>query len=445
MALWFVIGFMTKFVAALFLPVILGVAALVKREDRGRLYRDWPAFVSAAALAIALIVPWFAYQYYARASEPGPRVFDVMFGAHVFQRFTATLDPAHAHPWTYYLSRFWSDLTANGTSLLVSVAALLFLARVWHRRWIEGAVIVLWFVIPLAAISAGTSKLYHYAYPFLAPAALAGGWLMAVVASRVYRWIAAPVHSLTSGRDSRLPGGLVQTRVQVGLTVAGLLSLIVAAVTAGFDRIHLMIGPIDFRNSSVARPATVTAATWLLGAPQHVWSAAIVGGLLLLALPLSAYHANIAQAKQPHKLVRLVRNCLAPVFDEQVALGRKRRGTWVETKDLSWIPFYYLRSFGQWREGGNDSTAIIARHLLSPDEPQLVLLSRDRYQEIIEQLVAGRAGILEQAARLTGVDPSVMETRLAQNPVGLVIIGANMLLLPGPYAACGHEQVRLIG
>ena len=50
-----------------------------------------------------------------------------------------------------------------------------------RRRWPEGAVVLLWGALPLALISIGTSKLYHYAYPFLPPAALAGGYIAGVV------------------------------------------------------------------------------------------------------------------------------------------------------------------------------------------------------------------------------------------------------------------------
>ena len=45
----------------------------------------------------------------------------------------------------------------------------------------KGAVVLLWATLPLALISVGTSKLYHYAYPFLPPLALAAGYLVALL------------------------------------------------------------------------------------------------------------------------------------------------------------------------------------------------------------------------------------------------------------------------
>jgi len=443
MAFWFVFGFMTKFVAALFLPAILGAAALTRRQDRGRLYRDWPTFAAAAVLAIALIAPWFVYQSIARAEEPGAKIFDVMFGTHVLKRFTASLDPEHLHPWNYYFSQIWSELRAAGTWWLVSAASVLFGARVWFRRWIEGLVIVLWFVVPMIVLSSVTSKLYHYAYPFLAPMALAGGWLVAIVASRVYHWIAAPVDALVRTRDSALPGWLTSARLQMVLGITGLVSLIVSAVTAAFGRIHVTLGAVDVRSSSATRPAAVTALTWLTAAPPQILRAAIVGGLLLFALPLSAYQVNAEKAKEYHRVVRAVRDCLTPIVNEQIARGRKRRGTWVESNKVSFIPFYYLRGFGAWQEGRGDSDGRIVGHLLSPDEPEFVLLSPQRYHEVVERLVSNRTELLEQAARLTGSDPAVMAERLEQISVGRLQIQDNILLLPGPYVSCGHELIRL--
>jgi hypothetical protein len=443
MAAWFAFGFMTKFAAALFLPVVLAATALIKRQDRGRLYRDWPTFLAAALFAIALIAPWFVYQQIARAAEPGPKLFDVMFGTHVFRRMTGSLDAAHLHPWTYYFSQIWSEFEGAGTQVVISIGALLFLARTWLRRSVEGAVVVLWFVIPMAAISAGTGKLFHYSYPFLAPLALAGGWLVAFVAARLYRWLASPLAAFTRRRDSTLPGWLTSTWSQMALTLAGFLSLVVLALTLMVDRVHVAIGTVTIRNSSAIRPAVMTMAAWLVGAPPQILRAAIVAAVLAVAMPLSAYHANVARTTETERSMHEVRACLSPIMDEQVAIGRKRRGTWVETASVSWTPFYYLRSFGAWQEGGR-STPLVAKHLLSPDEPQFVLLSEIRYHEVLAELSVNRESVLAEAARFAGTDPAALADRLERQPVGLVAVSGNTLLLPGPFAVCGHDRVQLI-
>ena len=443
MAAWFAFGFLTKFAAALFLPVVLAAAALLRREDWKRLYRDRRTFAAAAFFAIALVAPWFVYQHYARAGEPGPGLFEVMFGTHVFKRMTASLDSAHLHPWTYYLTRIWFELERSGTSIVISIGAALFVARTLLRRSVEGAVVVLWFVIPMAAISAGAGKLYHYAYPFLAPLALAGGWLVAFAAARLYRWLTEPLNAFAKRRDSLLPGWLKSTPSQMALTAAGLLSLVVLALTLVLDRIHVSLGSMTIRNASVIRPAVVTMACWLIGAPSQILRAVVVAALLTAALPLSAYHSNVTRTGETQRPMHDLRACLSPIMDEQVRIGRKRRGTWVETGSVSWVPFYYLRGFGAWQEGGK-STSMIAKHLLSPDEPEIVLLSESRHREFLAELSADRASVLAEAAQFAGTEPATLEDRLERQPVGLVPVGGNTLFLPGPFAVCGHDRVRLI-
>ena len=150
---------MTKFVAVLFLPVIAGTAALLTRPDRARLYRDWRVFAWAGLLAAALIGPWFAYQWLVRPQELVHKMFD----QHVYQRLTGVLDPAHLHPWSFYFTELLAELRAAGTILLTVAGSLLILGHTVSRRWVEGAVVLLWFAVPVAVISAGTSKLYHYA------------------------------------------------------------------------------------------------------------------------------------------------------------------------------------------------------------------------------------------------------------------------------------------
>lgn len=186
--LYFVLGFMMKFVAASFLPVVLASVTLVTAGDRARLRRDWAAWFGSGLLAAGLIAPWFLYQY----RRVGRELWDTMFGMHVYERFTAYLDPAHLHPWHYYLSRMFAELSGSGAAAVAIAGLALVFVQTVRRRWPEGVLILLWFGLPLTLISAVTSKLYHYTYPFLPAAALAAGYAVAVL-FRFVRSLLAPV------------------------------------------------------------------------------------------------------------------------------------------------------------------------------------------------------------------------------------------------------------
>ena len=62
MALLFVLGFMTKFVAALFLPLIVLIVLLAYPRLLKRALSEWSVWLMAAGLALVLIAPWFIYQ-----------------------------------------------------------------------------------------------------------------------------------------------------------------------------------------------------------------------------------------------------------------------------------------------------------------------------------------------------------------------------------------------
>ncbi len=127
MSLCFVLGFMTKFVAAIFLPVVLVLAAASTRQDLGRVCRDW-LDVRAGRLAggrpdrTVVRLP---------VRPRGARLSGEIFGKHVMKRFTAYLDPAHLHPWNYYFIEIWKQLGRAGATHDLLVGAVLL---VWRSR-----------------------------------------------------------------------------------------------------------------------------------------------------------------------------------------------------------------------------------------------------------------------------------------------------------------------
>ena len=109
--LYFFLGFMTKFVAALFLPIFLGVAALALPATRQRLKEDVIPWLGMALLVVALAAPWFVYQY----MREGAGFWRVILKEHVYTRFTSALDPAHVHPWDFYFRAVFNELQHTGT------------------------------------------------------------------------------------------------------------------------------------------------------------------------------------------------------------------------------------------------------------------------------------------------------------------------------------------
>ena len=439
MALFFVLGFMTKFVAALFLPIILVMAAAASHPDRVRVYRDWPVFVAAALLAIGLIVPWFVYQYH----REGDAFIRVIFGEHVMKRFTAYLDPTHLNPWNYYLTEMWGALGADGVQVLTALGALMLAWRTVRRRSTEALVVVLWFCVPIGVMSTTTSKLYHYSYPFLPPLALAGGIVVGWLAAKLYRALAGPAAALDRLRR-RMPGRLLDvTAWQVTATMVALGAVLLSALTYAFDRLSVSVGPIMLRNSSLQRPAITAVALLLAGAPAACVRGALVAGLLLFVMPVQAYHHNVALTKDRWSPYRDVRDCLRPIVASEVGLGKPAPGVWVEPASLSHRPFFYLRGLGPWQRRDHPSNQTVVMHLVVPQRYRPVLLSPQRYADVLNWIGQDRAAALGRASVLSGVDVATLEASLDDAIVGITPLDQTFLLLPGPYAPCGVERLRL--
>ena len=439
MSLYFVLGFMTKFVAAMFLPAILVLAAASTHEDRVRVYRDLPTFIMAALLAVVLIAPWFIYQY----TQFGPRLTATIFGEHVMKRFTAYVDPAHLNPWNHYFIEVWKQLGWAGARTICVAGALLLLWRGVRRRSAEAMVVILWFCLPLAVMSTTTSKLFHYAYPFLPPLALGGGIATAWIAGLLYRALQQPINAFVGVRRRLLGRVALLKPWQVGTTVTGLLALVLSVVTFGFERVWLQVGPVVARNSSVARPAVTGVALLLAGAPAAIVRAVVVCGILLLVLPVNAYQKNVMRTSSTSSTYRDIRDCLAPIVANEVAKGKPAPGVWVEAGVLAHMFFYYLRELGPWQHRDIASNQTVVMHLIVPERYRPVILSEARYGEVLRWLTNERAAALGRASVLSGVDVATIEAELDQSILGITRIESVLLVMPGPYASCGAERLKL--
>jgi hypothetical protein len=389
---------------------------------------------------MALIAPWFVYQYV----HSGPQFMATIFGEHVMKRFTAYLDPAHLHPWNHYFVEIWNQLTRAGARAICVAGALLLIWRGVRERSTEAAVVILWFCLPIGVMSTTTSKLFHYAYPFLPPVAFAGGIATAWIARQLYRILEMPVDTFARTRH-RLVGRVVSLPAwQVATTAIGIVALVLSAVTFGFGRLWLQVGGFVARNSSVIRPAVTGVALLLAGAPAAIVRAAGVSAILLLVLPVNAYRANAMQTSVNSSPYRDIRDCLAPIVAGEVAQGKPAPGVWVETQEeISLMSFYYFRGLGPWQRRNVASNQTVVMHLVVPDRFRPVILSEARYGDVLRWLVNDRAAALGRAAVLSGVDAATLEAASDALVLGITPIENVMIVLPGPYASCGRERMRL--
>jgi 4-amino-4-deoxy-L-arabinose transferase-like glycosyltransferase len=363
-ALYFVLGFMTKFVAALFLPMILGLSALAIPEHRRALAHGWRTWALAAVTAIVLIAPWFVFA----TARFGGAFWQTILGMHVFRRFTTSLDPGHVQPWHYYLSQmfaFWES------GALVLIAAGFALVAGWSaRRYAPSAfVLVFWIVLPLAAMSAVTSKLYHYAFPFLPALALMGAYFAALVPAigwppfdraleRVYTWVKSRAPRFTR---------LVRHRAVRAVLLLALVVTVAAAVGGVvFGRIEFTVGPIELASAGVLRPALWAFAVGVLLMPprrfRHWLLVLLVGGLL----PVQGYRDSLALLGAGSHPRRSLSSCINAVQAGSGAARGLRVAEPVET--ISHSVFYYFNRIQPWRHTPDgDLPSLVRRSRAVPD------------------------------------------------------------------------------
>jgi 4-amino-4-deoxy-L-arabinose transferase-like glycosyltransferase len=418
-ALYFVLGFMTKFVAALFLPVVLGLAGVLVAPYRRRLVQEWRVWAKAIALVLALVAPWFIWAHL----KYGSFLWDMMIRDHVYTRFTAFLDPNHLRPWHFYFTSLRTEFSNSGSAMLVAAGLVVLTVQMVRRRWAEGFVLLLWFAVPVVAISAGTSKLYHYVYPFLPPLALAGGYVIALVLALAPIPIARVLEGRTIAWPARMQALLGRPAVRGTL-------LAVAAVAIGVAILSLTLGPVRLeipgvgvvRSSGIFRPIIVATVLWFLAGATKGMTRTIVVVLVISLLPLPAYRRTLVAMTEAEHPMRTARDCLL-----QVQARVAGPGLFVDTppETISHPLYYYLRHVRPWLRTESASPELLDRYLYNPAEWRPILVWEPIYQKFwhYPDSPGGRPA--------RALSPSV---------VVFEDIGSNVfLLLPGPYAVCGAE------
>jgi 4-amino-4-deoxy-L-arabinose transferase-like glycosyltransferase len=424
--LYFVLGFMTKFVAALFLPVVLALGALAFRWTRLKLLSNWRLWLSVKTLAILLIVPWFIYAYVLFGRE----LWETMFAAHVYERFTTGLNQAHLQPWNYYLVMMAEAFSRSGLQWLVPIGLVLLLVQSIRRRWFEGTIVVLWATVPLGLISIGSSKLYHYAYPFLPPLAIAAGYVVALavmLGPPITRKVLERVEDLVAQTAPRVRAVAEKPSTQV----IGMSAIVLAAglIVSGtlFGVVRFGIGGVQlFKSSSLWRPLGVLILAGLL--MRRSGLVATLAVLLAVGwwVPVSTYTATVRQLSVQKHPLRDARDCLRRV--EAEVTGGASPGIYVDTDGTTWHPvYYYFRGLGPWTHQLMPAPESLDRNLHDPASYRPSLVQEERYREYLHG---------PDAARFLNAPPQPM---IAIRPAPFNYL----LLLPGPYQACSPEAALL--
>jgi len=352
-----------------------------------------------------------------------------MFAAHVYERMTVGLNQAHLHPWYFYLGKMVQGFEPSNLAWLVPIGVVVLLVQSARRRWFEATLVLLWAVVPLAIISAGSSKLYHYAYPFLPPLTLAVGYvvaLMAMLGPPVVRKLleraedllgeAMPrLQALSSGRSVRI----------VGLTAIAVASGLVLGAVA-FGTVRASIGGVQlFKSSSLLRPLLVVALFGLLLRRSQPVASLLVFLLMVWWVPIRAYEETLHQFTVEKHPLRTARDCLKGV--ELQETGAASPGVYVDTDETTWHPlYYYFRQLGPWTRQLQPAPDLLARNLNDPTSFRPSLVQESRYRDYLHG---------PDAERLAGTASPPMIGIRPGPPLEY------LLILPGPYAACSPEAV----
>ena len=432
--LFFVLGFMTKFVAVLFLPMILTATMLLVPGLFARFRREWRLWGGVGALVIALIVPWFAYE----AVHLGRRLWDVMFAQHVVQRLSGTLVAEHLHPWNFYIVELLSWTRGSGMIWLAAGGGLLILARSVRERWPEGITLLVWFALPMTLISAGTSKLAYYTYPFLPPFALACGYFVC----RFLDPLRFPVDRLVKAGREHWVGPNPPKALRVAFAALCGLSAALAIVTLVSGPVEIQLGAAKvFRNQATLRPAVFAILFGLLAARGLVVAPTVLAVMLLMIVPVPLYRANLSLLSIEEHPLRSARDCVLAVREAERDAGRATLSMFAVMPpghfDHSF--YFYLRGAGfEWIDPIPDAVLAHALHVVGSQRP--VLLPLERYVEFAEE----RSRVPElprsfafqtEAGTMPAVDDWIGRAR-ALGSVDLALHNMQ-LLLPGPYAVCG--------
>jgi hypothetical protein len=350
-----------------------------------------------------------------------------MFGVHVYTRLTSFLDPTHVHPWYYYFTSMYAGFESSESFYIVALGVIALLIETIRRRWVEGGTILIWLVFPLVMISIGNSKLYHYAYPYLPPAALAGGFLVGMV----YALVPKPtergmqlVRTYLAQWTPRVTRACERPAMKTALLALAVVAVAVAAISVAHGPVRIDVGRTQlFKSGGVLRPCLVVLVAGILtGAIAGTSRAAV---LLVVAsfLPFAPYRGTLSAFNVGGHPMHDARDCVERIAaSPQVQALGPPRGLWVDglNNGFGHEHYLYFRNIRPWTVAPKPSPEKLAEYLYDPNEQRPSLVLDSVYQDFLHEPGSPAAGQLPP----------------------MVSFGDVVLLLPGPYAACSSETAR---
>ncbi len=407
-AAYFVLGFMTKFVAVLFLPAIFVATTLAAPPVRRQLTARWRDWLVPIVLTILAIAPWFVYE----TAVYGNDFWNVILGLHVLTRFTSSLDPAHLAPWHFYFTRTWDELLRAGGLVAVLAGLAVLGVAGWRKDW-RLRLTLMWWIVPFMLISFGTSKLFHYAYPFLPPLGLLAGWAAAgaIDAARgsVGRKVAEVIGRL------QLPASASALRTV--LFAIAIAAIAIAVATAVTGRVEWSLGGWRIlQSSTLSRPLLVAALLLVLAGRPALSVQALAALAVALLLPVAGYPLKVRRVTTVDHRLAVLRDCATRVPDANPGAAR---GVYNAARtQFNHSHFYYLFRLGSWTEPQTADRTDIRARLFDPTHQTLTLMPPQEYDHW-RGVAANGSLPLPPAAVVDGV----------------------VIVTPGPYASCASAVV----
>lgn len=435
-ALFFVLGFMTKFVAALFLPLVIALAVAVVPQWRRPVVRGWRDWAAATGVAVVLIVPWFVYEHV----RFGSTFWDVLFSEHVFQRMTVSIDPTHLHPWNYYLVLLYDALRYSETLALAVAGGVLVSIDAVRRRRGEDVLLLLWFAAPMILISCSPSKIYHYTYPFLPPLAIASGlvpaWLWRTLQPHagptgdlVQRWLASRNARVTAFLR-RPAAAYVLLAVAAGAIVLAVLAAVAIPVRWRISRTLVL------RNAQVLRPWIVAFVLTALAGRVSFVARLLIPLVIVTLMPSVAYRATLSRLPLEKHPQRDARDCVLGLIGPDPPPGVHVQ---ITAGGFLHPYYYYFRRFGPWEWIDEPDDPVLYANLRGPSARRPVLVSDQRYLDFRAHLRGADDAFLTALAQAAGVPRGSVSRHTADMSEPMVSFGNVLLLLPGRYRPCSAD------